>query len=194
MRLTGIGVLALTLICGAAIAEPINGKAAKRALFSPKGASVELTAQGGLSATDIAALRQVALQQKYYGAVAMAPAEGLVSASTVAATNYHGIEAASLAALATCNAKREKKTPCVVVALIRPADWAARDLQLSVDATDDFRRSYLRAPAPKAFAISPETGRWAVAKGEGAGDAAVSACNERAAQFGGRDCALVILD
>ena len=82
----------------------------------------------------------------------------------------------------------------MVAARTLPADYSAQPLQLSVDATRAFRDDYRPARAPKAMAISPDTGKWAIARGDGAGNAAVSQCNAQAATLGAQDCYVAIAD
>ena len=119
-----------------AMAAPVPATVAEAALFSPKGAQAIILRSPGLSAQDVEALRQVAATQKYYGAVAISPEEGLLSGATVAAANYHDVENARKAALASCNERRKKGADrCIVVADIVPVNWrkGAR-VQLSTDA------------------------------------------------------------
>jgi len=184
----GAGLMALSGMAGA---EPIDGKSAKAALFSPKGAEVEIIAQSFLSDDDLDVINEVAGQQKYYGAVALSPDEGLLSEATVAAANYHDVDVAQVVALAGCDAKRTGEKPCVIVALIRPKGWEAQALQLSADATDMFRKEYSKLKLPRAMAISVSTGRWGLGNGESAAVAAMAACTNAA---GAGDCALAILD
>ncbi|WP_420863180.1 5-aminolevulic acid synthase [Algirhabdus cladophorae] len=172
-------------------AEPVDGKVAKSALFKPKGAEVELIEQDFFTDQDRDILGQVALQQSYYGAIAVSPDDGVISNATVAAANYHAVPQAEIAALAACNDAKEGVADCVIVAQIRPKGWSEQPVQLSVDATVAYRKEYRRGKGPKAFAISASTGKFAVAKGEGAQEAAVEACNERA---DASDCTAVILD
>ncbi|OWJ80558.1 5-aminolevulic acid synthase [Haematobacter genomosp. 1] len=184
---------ALTLVAGAAAAGPVDGAVAKGALFSPKGAQASIGAQPFLSSSDIKVLEQVAATQKYYGAVALSPDEGLMSEATFAAANYHAVEPAREAALAACNARRKKGSkPCVLVGDILPVGWTkGRPVQLSTDATAGFEQDYLPAKAPKALAGSLETGHWAIATGAGAREKAVQDC---AAKGGAGDCRVLLAD
>ncbi|MDZ7907581.1 MAG: 5-aminolevulic acid synthase [Gemmobacter sp.] len=183
-------LLFMAMICGgtAASAEPVTGAAAGKLLFPPKAAAVEMLPQDALSDTDVAALKMVGGGQPYYGAIAISPSEGLMVEATVAAVNHHNADAAKAAALKGCEEKRKGAKACAVVAVITPEGWSARDLQLSADATAAFAEHYA---APGALAVSPGTGNFGIAKGEGAGDAAVAACEEKAKAG---DCAVVILD
>lgn len=176
----------------AAAADPATGRAAEGMLFSPEGAAVEMLAQGFLTDADVKALELVGAAQPYYGAIAVSPDEGLMVEATVAAANYHDTDAAAAAAKAECDAKRKGAASCVVVALIRPKGWQAQALQLSADATAGFRKDY-RGQGPKALAVSPATGLWGIATGEGAADAAIAACAAKAAEPA-TDCTVVVAD
>jgi hypothetical protein len=78
-----------------------------------------------------------------------------------------------------------------VVALIRPAGWKEQPFQLSSSATADFA-GYAKIRRDKAFAVSPSTGAWGMAKGR---DAAVKAVEECAGNaVAPLDCAVVLQD
>lgn len=183
---TALALILTLLSATTVLAEPLTAKAAKKALFAPKGASVEMRPAAGLSAQDQTVLATVATQQPYYGAIAISPAEGLMSEATVAAANYHDTAAAEAVALAECSAKKTADAPCVIAAVIRPEGYEVRPLQLSLDATTGFRSDYPRKGG--AMAISAATGGWGIAAGA---EAAVAAC---AAKAGATDCAVVIAD
>lgn len=193
MRWRGLAAVAVVgLTTMAVAADPITGKAARAVLFAPEGAEVEMLVPGLLSEGDAAALKMVAEAQPYYGAVAISPDEGLMAEATVAAANYHDTDAATLAALMGCDAKRKGASPCVVVALIRPKGWEPRGVQLSAAATVGFAKDY-KGRRGKALAISTSTGRWGVATGDKAVTAAVAACAAKAAPPV-TDCAVVVAD
>jgi hypothetical protein len=169
------------------LAEPIAGKAAKKLLFAPVKAEVEILAEAGLPQDMADALVMVGEGQPYYGAVAIAPEEGLMSEATVAAANFHDTTAAGVAALAECNAKKKTASDCVLAAYIRPKGWAEAGLSLSSDATAAFKDYDMKTGA---LAVSVSTGAFGMAEGEGAGEAALANCaakNEKAT-----DCAIVI--
>ena len=170
----------------AAMAEPVTGRQARKALFPEAGASVEITADSGLSAQDQRVLATVAAQQPYYGAIAISPDEGLLSEATVAAANHHDNAAAEAAALAACNARKTAAAPCVIAALIRPEGYAARALQLSQDATAALRAGYPGRGG--ALAVSGSLGAWGIGKG------AESAIADCAAKGGATDCMVVVQD
>jgi len=195
-RGVGLGLaLGLALGLGAALtasAAPVDGKDARKLLFKPDGAEVAVVDLPFLSETDRKTLVVVGAQQPYYGAIAVAPTEGLRSKATLAAANYHDVDAARVAALRGCDAARKPEgAPCVIAAEIRPKGWEPRALQLSADATDGLRSEYGRRGGPRAMAISPSTGRWAVIKGQGAASRALEACAD---QSGATDCRIAVED
>lgn len=173
----------------AAFAQVLDGKAAKKALFAADDVGVQVMKQTFLVDNQAQILASVATQQPYYGAIAVSPTDGLMSEATLAAANYHTVEAASVAALAGCDAARKGDVPCVIVALIRPKGWEARPLQLSADATAAFRKDYANKGA---LAVSASTGAWAMAKGADAANAAVAACTAKLT--GQNDCSVIISD
>ncbi len=177
-------------LVGTGFTQTLDGKAAKRALFDVGDVGVQVMKQAFMPDDQAKILGQVAKDQPYYGAIAVSPDEGLMSEATIAAANYHNIEAASVAALAGCDAARKGAQPCVVVALVRPQGWEARPLQLSADATVAFNKDYAGKNA--ALAVSAGTGTWGMAKGENAADAAVAAC--AAKLTGPNDCKVVVAD
>ena len=94
--------------------------------------------------------------------------------------------------MAGCNERRKSGAArCVVVALIRPKGWEARDIQLSVEATTGLRKEYRKGRGEKALAIAPSTGEWAIAKGDGAASQALADCADRS---GATDCTVVVAD
>ncbi|KAJ54455.1 hypothetical protein ACMU_17250 [Actibacterium mucosum KCTC 23349] len=190
---TILGVMAaMAALGGAATADPVTGKEARKLVFSPKGAEVEVLDVEFLTDQDRAILQQVGQQQSYYAAIAASPSEGLMSNSLIAAAKYHDVDTAAAKAIEGCNERRnDGSDSCVVVAYVRPKAWEARDLQLSVDATNGLRKEYRKGKGPKALAIAPSTGEWAIAKGDDATEAALADC---AAGSGATDCAVVVAD
>ena len=173
----------------------LDGKAAKKMIFSHRGTEFIVVPQGFMTETDVATLNLMAGMPEfksvlYYGAIAAAPEHGLTHKATVASANHHTTEAAAAAALKECNGLRGGGPKCVVVAHITPKKYVARALQLSTSATVAFRKTYLRGGGAKALAISPSTGGYAVAKGDGAAGAALAACNKD----GAMDCLIVVQD
>lgn len=179
----------LLLALGAPLAaEPLTGKEARKLLFAPDRAEVEMLPDHGLSEADAKVLAMVGGDQPYYGAIAISPAEGIMVEATVAAVNHHSTEAAEAAALKGCDEKRKAEAPCKVVALIRPKGWEPRALMLSRDATAALRKEY---KAPGAIAVSPSTGIFSMTAGDGAADLAVAECGRESAAS---DCIAVVSD
>lgn len=177
---------ALVAISGAAAAQDLlSGKEAQRQLFKTNGAVGAVSPT--LSAADQDILAQVAQTQRYYGAIALSPDEGLLSEATVAAANYHSVEPARTAALAACNAKRKKgSASCVIGADILPPRYEeGRALQLNMEASTAVAKDYRRLRGDKSFAISEGTGNWGFGESDAA---ALSAC----ASQGASDCAVLL--
>lgn len=187
-RLIGITLVIALIAAGAAVAEPVTGKAARKALLSTKGAEVEIMAVAGLPQDQSKVLEMVAGDQPYYGAIAISPDEGLMSEATFAAANYHDTASASAAALMECNAKKTGESDCVVAALIRPKNWKDTGFQLSRAATVGFKDDYDMEGG--ALAISMSTGLFGIANGEGAGPAAVAACAAKSEKA--NDCRIAV--
>lgn len=195
MRRTGVAAMVTITVlatAGAGMAQTITGKQARTALFSPDPSEAAVLTHPSLTEADLAVIEQIAATQRYYGAVAVSPDEGIASNATVAAIGYHDVASASVVALADCNAKRRAETAdCILVAEIRPQGWEPRVAQLSADATQAFRDDYGRGRSTRAMAISPATGKWAIARGADAVKAALADC---AAQSRAVDCRVVISD
>lgn len=188
MKIRVLGVIGLGLLGTWAAAEPVNGKVAKQAVFAPVQAEVEILPAAGLPKDQARALEMVGGAQPYYGAIAISPQDGLMSEATVAAANYHDTDAASVVALAECNAKKTAKKPCVVAALIRPKGWQERGFQLSSDATAGFRAEYDAKSG--ALAISVATGSWGLGSGTNAKADALADCAAKPSRP--KDCTVVI--
>jgi len=183
-------VVALGL-AGVAAAEPVDGRTARKMMFKPTGVEVRIIAHDFLSEQDRKALVFAAERQAYYAAIAVAPSQGLVAETTLAAANFHDIDSARQAALAQCDSVRKGGVPCVIAAEVLPKGWSARPLSLSASATVVLRKEYGRGGGEKALAISPVTGKWALEKGAGAAEAALASC---AAHKGATDCRVVVAD
>lgn len=182
-----VALLAVPAMATAAFGEPISGKDAKKMLFAPVLAEVEILAEAGLPQDQAQVLVMVGEGQPYYGAIAIAPEEGLMSEATVAAANFHDTTAAASAALAECNAKKKTATECVVAGFIRPKGWQDTGFGLSSDASAALKDYKMKTGA---FAVSVSTGAFGMASGQGAAESALQNCaakNEKAT-----DCALVI--
>ena len=174
-----------------ATADPVDTATARDQLYRADRVEVLRYDTSGLSDAEVQTLTTVAQTQKYYAALAFAPDAGIMAEPTVMASNYHSIEAAREAALRDCNARRRGGARCAIAMEVRPAGWEPRDLTLSADATTAFNDSYRRERGTRAFAVSASTGQWGIAIGEGAADAAVTAC---AGEANVSDCAVVIED
>lgn len=186
-----VKMLVVAMLPFAAQAQPMTGEAVAPMLFAATGAEVELLPAPFLPADQAELLKTVGATQPYYGAIAVSPDEGIMVEATVGAANHHSTDAASVAARAACDAKRKGKTPCAVVALIRPAGWSQRPFQLSSSATADFAE-YAKVRRDKAFAVSPSTGAWGMAKGRDAATKAVADCAGK--DVAPADCVLVLQD
>jgi len=189
----------VVLFATQAVAAPVNGKTAKKLLFSPKGSVFSVVSQNSMSKADLATLDVMAGMKEfkailYYGAIAMAPKHGLAHKATIAAANHHSLAAAGAQALKECNALRSKGPDCIVVAYITPRKYVERPLTMSASATTAFRRTYRKGRGAKAMAISPATGEYAIAKGAGSAGIALEACAKAAGEKGASDCQIVIQD
>jgi hypothetical protein len=189
MRIFTIFTLGCAVLSGAIVhaQETLpDAREAKRLLFGTKPAESRVADLDTLSGQDRDILTRLGPTQKYYGAIAYAPDEGLLSAATYAAANHHSVEVARGLALTECNANRAKGSgKCVIAADIVPQKYeAGRALQLNVDATLAIGKEYRRAKAPKSFAVSASTGQWGFGTGD---DAAIAACDAT-------DCTVVVRD
>ena len=182
---------ALALLAAPALAQPISGESARAQLFPAEGVEVLAYTVEGLSDEEIALLTQVAAGQRYYAAVAFAPAEGILAEPTVMAANFHNIEAARAAATRQCNERRRGGRACAIAFEVRPRGWEARSFQLSADATAAFVADFAPARAPRAFATSQATGQWGVGTGADAAGQALSQCRGAPAAT---DCAVAVSD
>lgn len=175
-----------------ALAQPLPGDEARRALYRADRVEILRHPQPDLNEQLVAALLAEAQSRPYYGAIAFAPGPGLVAEPTVLVANHHSPQAARAAALAECDTRRGNSGPaCVLLIEFRPAGWQAGALSLSAEATDGFERDYRRARGPRALAISPATGTWGIGLGENAAEEATAACR---AENAAADCAVVIQD
>ena len=191
-----IGLTVLALPGAFAQDLPVDSRDARGMLFDRKGGQVLVLEQDFLSETQAAQLATMGGAIPYYGAVAMAPDEGMLSETNQAAANHHTVAAAEAAALAACNSARSGGRACVVVMHFLPDDYEpGRGLELSQAATEAFRE-FKRGRGEKTFAISPSTGSFAFEKGEGAETVAISACNAKSGDGNvtATDCYTVIAD
>lgn len=182
--LMAVAMVATSVAASVAQAQTVTGDAAQAMLFAPGKAEVEIIATDALPKDQAKVLEMVAVDQPYYAAIAISPDEGLMSEATVAAANYHTIEAASTVALADCNAKKKGAADCLVVALVRPEGWQVQPLQLSSAAT-----AAMADYAGGALAVSAATGSWGVGDTT---EAALAACVDR--NPAATDCVAVVAD
>lgn len=196
---TAVAIMVFGITQALAGEAPLTGKEAKRMLFSPKATEFVVVPQDFMTKVDIQTLKLMAGMPEfkavlYYGAVAASPKQGLAHKATVATANHHSIKAAEAQAVKECNALRGGGPKCLMVAYVVPRKFSEQPLQLSASATTAFKRTYLKGRGPKAMAISPATGDYAIAKGNGAAQAALADCNKSAAEKGATDCRVVIQD
>lgn len=190
-RIARLGA-ALALLAALPAAAQMSEREARREVAAPRGPDVALADLDFLDAATARALEQYARQLPYYAAIAVSPGEPAANRVSPGAVNYHSPEAASRAALAACNAQRTTGAACVIVAQTRPRGYEPGRLTMSIRATEALRGDFRRLDAPKAFAISPATGQFAFARGDGA--RALARCNAAAAEQGERDCAVVVAE
>ncbi|WP_425050241.1 5-aminolevulic acid synthase [Psychromarinibacter sp. S121] len=193
MRSTALAILAAAALPAAAAAQPIGGDAAEEMLFSADAARVAINPRAGLSPEEDQTLRLLVESNgfTYYGAIAFAPGDGIMSESLQGAFNYHDVETASRTALLACEAMRSPDAGACILALqLFPSGYAPRAFQLSQDATRAFAK--MRAAGEEtAFAISATTGAFGVGTGQAADLKALSACQDT---VGADDCAVVVSD
>jgi hypothetical protein len=192
-----LAVASLAVCCagfgfaGPASADPVSASEARDMLFDRDQVEVVVYDTSILSDDERAIVTQIARNQRYYAAMALAPSEGLMSAATVMAANYHDISNARTAALAECDRLRTEGRPCAIVLEVRPSGWQAQALQLNADATEAFDQTYRRGRGTRAFATSAATGLWGIGTGAAAAEEAVAACESEGTPT---DCEIVIAD
>ncbi len=196
-----LGLAAVLATLGtSAMAEPMDSKSAKAMLFSAKGFELVLLDVDFLDDKSRAMLTLLGdpklykgankkLTPRYYGAIAIAPDEGLLSPSNQTVVDVHSIAIAETLARQQCDALREGGAACQVVAHILPVNWEAKDVQLSTTATEAYKK-FARGKGPRALAISSVNGAFASAKGETAHQSALDACNSQP----DNDCVVVVAD
>ncbi len=189
LRITGALVALSLLVPCAALAE-LTTKEARKLMFREKGRSVVVADVPFLGDAERKALEAYAAEFPYYGAMALSPGDPADSGSAVALSNYHSPQDAERAALAACEARRKTGAACVIIATVTPRRYKARDLTLSVEATGVLKGAFRKLEAPKAFAVSPATGAWGFARGDGG--RALEQCNAKTG--GARDCKIVVAD
>lgn len=196
MRMIVAALISFCVVVSAAGAEPMSGAAAQGQLFDTTGIGLQLAQR--LSEKERATIKtlvplieqQTGTKAKFYGALAYAPDEGLISEALQGAFNFHSVEAADRAALAACSAaKRSTSGACALAARILPPGYKKRSISLSHDATRGFFEVYIPATGTKHFAASSSTGAWALAPSL---NGAMRACAQDTK--GANDCSIVIKD
>jgi hypothetical protein len=191
-------VLAAALAGGATLAGPhaaaqtLTEAQARDQVASPRGSRILVADLDFLNDQAKRQIEAAAEQFPYYAALVLSPGDPAENQSGLTVANYHSPQVATEIALSTCNARRTSGAPCVVVAQVVPRRYEPGRLTLSKEATEALRGEFRRLDSPKAFAISPGTGRYAMARGDGT--RALSACNARAAEAGEADCRIVVFD
>lgn len=188
--------LALSAAAGGALAQNLpDARAAEALLYQtgPRATAVAVTNAEALSAAEAEGLKGLNVQLPYYSAVAISPDEGLQSTSVAITAGFHDGENAARAAIEACNKARKRDSrPCVVVAYVLPRGYdGVRAVMMSTAATEAFRDSYRRAPAPKAFALSAATGKWGTATAAASPEAARADALAACTGAGGTDCRVV---
>lgn len=186
--------LTIMMAAGPAIAQDLPGRREAMRLIHPADSAVEsiVFPHPSLNAAEVELLsgiiaQGVMPQMTFYGAIAIAPDEGLADPNTTTAVgNFHDTESATVAALDRCNAARDpENAECAIVLIVQPAEWEpGAPLQLSSGAAEALRVDFRRATRPRVFAISDATGQFGIGFDV---DAAVAAC-------GVADCRAVVAD
>ncbi|MBT8459259.1 MAG: hypothetical protein KJN60_06310, partial [Boseongicola sp.] len=140
MRLIFAVLVSLAVVVGASEAEPVSSAVAEAELFNTTGIGLQLSQS--LSEKERATIKaliplieqQTGTKAKFYGALAYAPDEGLISEALQGAFNFHTVDAADRAALAACSAaKRASSGACRLAARILPPGYQKRAISLSLD-------------------------------------------------------------
>ena len=192
------GKLAAVLVCVAGIAgaESLSLKDARKVL--PKGNRIEavLPDTSFLDEKQQAIVLSLKDTIPYFGALALTPDEGLFVDWLNASGQHHSLEAARQAALAHCDANRlPSSADCVVVLEVSPKGYDPEAaLSLSAEGATALKGDYRKLKGAKAFAISPSTGAFGFARGDGG--RALDACAKAGGEAGGgaTDCAIVVAD
>lgn len=211
---TLIAALTSLLCATAAPADPVDQKSARKMLFNARGFDVQYIDSGVLTDQQLGFFRtlvnsrdsrsQFGQLAQYYGAIAISPSvfessitELFTRPETVPfafPVGYHSVSAAQAAALSLCNANVARgQKPCVLAVQIVPKRFKPVALTLSSAATEAFR-TYRRAKAPKAFAMSQSTGAFGQGDGPLAVETALRMCNAAVGEGNPEDCVVVIAD
>lgn len=200
-----VAATVLAGIAGAASAQPVTSKDAKKMLFRGKNYIVQVVENAPIPADQMAQIEalakamgnpQVAAQfvaaAGYYGAIAVQPGTAISEKTMAISAGLHSPQAAQAVALQGCN---DLDGPdCVVVATVLPKRYKAQPLSLSQPATAAVFSDW-NNDGPIYMAASPSSTAWVVARGTGADQAALERCNESAVENGGvADCEVVVAD
>lgn len=195
MRVLILGFVAVAW-AGISAAEPVSGRVAASQLVETSGIGLQLSRslsekEGAIIKTLVPLIeQQMGTKAKFFGTLAYAPEEGLVSDALQGAFNHHSVAAADAAALAACGAaKKSQNLPCQIAARILPPGYERGGLSLSHDATQAFFRTYLLAPGAKYFAASRVSGAWAFGPSE---RGALAACMRDTRNA--NDCEIIVKD
>ena len=123
-----------------AVGQAGEGDTARGELFNLRGRSLRIVDLPGIGGWERKVLGAAAGQVVYYGAVAMAPDQGLLAEATVVAGDYHSAADASAAAIRACNGRRSGGAECVVAALVLPARDGTRSKTLWHNGAEGLRK------------------------------------------------------
>jgi hypothetical protein len=175
-----------------AAAQTLTERQARNEVASPRGVDVRVADLPWMTDDVRRRIEQELSNYPYYAALVMSPGNPAGTPAGGAIVNYHSPEAATRAALEACEAQRGSGPECVVVAQVLPRRYEGGRLTLSKAATEALRGDFRQLEAPKALAISPGTGQFAFARGDGS--RALSRCNAQAQEAGAQDCRIVVAE
>ncbi len=202
----------VTGLAGAATAQPVAPKEARKLLFKGSKITVQLLEPEGVDAAIMEQVEKVAdsltdpkitelwkgmgFSLAYYGAIAIVPDRPVDPSKTMSISNsLHSPQAAANAAVRAC--RELSGADCVAAALILPRRYKPRELTLSQAASDGFRENWGKPDVPQYLAYSQATGVWLIARGAGADQVALERCNERAGEdalVSAPDCLIAIAE
>ena len=184
--------LALALSAEPSVAQTLTESQARAQVAAPRGVDVRVAELPGLDGAQLRQLEQAAAQYPYYAAFVVAPGDPQANQSGLTVVNMHSPEEATRSALAACEQRRTTGAPCIVLAQTFPRRYEPGQLTLSREATEALRGEFRQMDSPKALAISPSTGQFGFARGDGA--RAMADCNAKASEQGAQDCRIVVAD
>lgn len=187
-----LSALVVSAVAPPAVAQTLTERQARSSVPDSRSRTVLMSDLDWLGDAESRAVEDYAKQFNYYGALAVSPGDPADTGSAVAVANYHSPQDAQRAALASCNAKRTSGGACVIVATVVPRGYRSGVPTLSEEAVDALKGDFRRMDSPKALAISPSTGFFGIARGDGG--RALSTCAARAAEQGQSDCRIFVLE